>query len=278
MPPRPPATPSPVPGEPGGTPRPCGLCVFVTDFGTADTYAAQMAGAFHNAFGPNPAGRVAAEYHAVPPQDVAAGAAALAEVVPAFPPGTAFVTVVDPGVGTGRRILAARAGGHFHVAPDNGLLAALLDADPAAAAVRLPVPDAGSATFHGRDVMAPAAGRLAAGVPLGRLGEAVSDWVRLPAAAGWEERDGVIVGTVARADRFGNLVTTVPRPACANPREVRLDGVPVPAGRTYADVPPHTPVALVGSGGMWEIAVRDGSAADALAAAAGDEVHFTPAG
>ena len=262
-----------VPRPAGPAPPPTGAVVFVTDFGEHDTYAAQMVGALLAA---DPRARAAAGFHAVPPQDVAAGADALAELVAAFPPGTTFVTVVDPGVGTGRPILAASAGGMRHVAPDNGLLVDLLDDDPAAEVVRLAVPDGSSATFHGRDVMAPAAGRLTRGEPLAALGEATTVWVPLD-RPGVERLDGGAVrGRVARADRFGNLITNVPRAAIPDAATATVAGRVVPVGRTYADVSPGEPVALVGSNGRWEVAVRNGDAAAAFGVGVGAPVELRP--
>ena len=267
-----PGPPRAVPRPAGPPPPPTGAVVFVTDFGTADAYAAQMAGALLKA---DPRARVAAGHHAVPPQNVPAGADALAELVAAFPPGTTFVTVVDPGVGSDRAVLAATAGGMFHVAPDNGLLAPFLDADPAARAVRLDVPESSSATFHGRDVMAPAAGRLTRGEPLDALGEPVAAWVSLDRPAVETRPDGAVVGRVTRADRFGNLLTNVTRDDCPAPAKALLDGREIPVGRAYADANPGAPIALVGSNGRWEIAVRNGSAEAALGCGAGSEVIFS---
>jgi len=263
------ATPTPLDDAP-----PNGLVVFVTDFGEADTYAAQMIGALLRT---NPRARVAAQYHAVPPQHVAAGAEALAELVAAFPVGTTFVTVVDPGVGSERAILAATAGGMFHIAPDNGVLAALLDADPTAEVVRLPQDESRSATFHGRDLMTPAAGRLTRGEPLRALGEPTRDWVRLDRPAIERRPDGVIVGRVVKADRFGNLLTDVSRRDCPKPATATLGDRTVPIGRTYADAAPGEPIAVVGSNDRWEIAVRNGSAAEAFDAPEGTAVRFDPA-
>ena len=206
---------------------------------------------------------------------MAAGADALAELAAAFPVGTTFVTVVDPGVGTDRAVLAAACGGMRHVAADNGLLSAPLAADPAAEVVRLPAAPGGSATFHGRDLMAPAAGRLTRGEPLRTLGEPTTDWVRLDRPAVETRPDGTVVGRVARADRFGNLITNVSGSFCPAPRAVTVAGREVPVGRTYADVSAGEAVALVGSNGRWEVAVRDGDAAAALGAGPGEEVRFS---
>ncbi|QDT15955.1 SAM hydrolase/SAM-dependent halogenase family protein [Alienimonas californiensis] len=262
------ATPAPLDDAP-----PNGAVVFVTDFGTTDTYAAQMIGALLRT---DPHAQAVAGYHAVPPQDVLAGAEVLAELVAAFPPGTTFVTVVDPGVGTERAILAATAGGMFHVAPDNGLLAPLLAADPAAEVVRLPQAGSPSRTFHGRDLMTPAAGRLTRGEPLRMLGEPTAEWVKLDRPTPERRPDGAVVGQILRADRFGNLLTNVSRRDCPAPARATLAGHTLPVGGSYADAVAGEPLALVGSNGRWEIAVRNGSAAAVLNAAAGDAVTFLP--
>ncbi|MFH5805920.1 S-adenosyl-l-methionine hydroxide adenosyltransferase family protein [Alienimonas sp. DA493] len=263
------ATPAPLDDAP-----PNGTVVFVTDFGTEDTYVAQMIGALLRT---DPRARAVAGYHAVPPQDVPAGAEALGELVAAFPPGTTFVTVVDPGVGTERPILAAAAGGMFHVAPDNGLLAPLLAADPSAEVVRLPQEGSRSRTFHGRDLMTPAAGRLTRGEPLAALGERVSEWVSLDRPAPEQRPDGAVVGRVVRADRFGNLITNVSRRDCPTPAAATVAGRTVPVAGAYGEVVEGEPLALIGSNGRWEIAVRNGSAAAVLNAAAGAAVTFRPA-
>ena len=266
MPPR--ATPTPLEEAP-----PNGLVVFLSDFGTADTYAAQMVGALLTV---DPHARVAAGYHAVPPQDVEAGADALCELAAAFPPGTTFVAVVDPGVGTGRTVLAARTGGRLFVAPDNGLLAPLLAADPSAEAVRLDQSNLRSRTFHGRDLMAPAAGRLTRGEPLRALGEPASDWVTLTVARPERMDDGSVVGRVLRADGFGNLLTNVPARLCPEAKTATLGDRTVPVGLTFADVSVGEPLALVGSNGRWEVAVRNGSAAAVLNAGPGAAVVLIP--
>ena len=262
------ATPTPLDDAP-----PSGDVAFVTDFGTTDTYAAQMVGALLTA---NPRARVVAQHHAVPPQDVTAGAEALGELAAAFPPGTTFVAVVDPGVGTDRAVLAARAGGRFFVAPDNGLLSATLAADPAAEAVRLDQSAARSRTFHGRDLMAPAAGRLTRGTPLRMLGEPTATWVSLDVTPPRRRPDGAVVGRVVRADRFGNLLIDVSARLCPDAASATLAGRTVPAAGTYADVPAGAPLALIGSNGRWEIAVRDGNAAAALGVGPSESVLFTP--
>ncbi|MBI5366471.1 MAG: SAM-dependent chlorinase/fluorinase [Planctomycetes bacterium] len=165
------------------------VIALVTDFGTRDPYVGVMKGV---ALGIAPRATLVDLTHEVPPQDVAAGRRALADSARYFPAGTVFVAIVDPGVGTARRALAARSGGRFYLAPDNGLLAFLagtraefraIDADRWGLEPR-------SATFHGRDVFAPAAARLAAGLSFARLGPRVAAIAPGPPAPAVRRRRG----------------------------------------------------------------------------------------
>ena len=239
-----------------------------TDFGVRDSYVAQMKGVI---LGLVPAAAVVDVTHEIPPQDVAAAAAVVADLADAFPPGTVHVAVVDPGVGSDRVILAVAAGGQFFVAPDNGLLTGVLAAHPDAAVVAVTNPrhrrPTVSATFHGRDVMAPAAAHLVAGVPLSDLGPPpATPPVRF--AGFFAERDGDLIrGTVVRIDRFGNLITNISAAQLDGlPRErlrVRIGGGElVGLRRFYAEVPVGAPLALLGSSGRLEVAVNGGSAAE----------------
>jgi S-adenosylmethionine hydrolase len=186
------------------------------------------------------------------------------------------VIVVDPGVGSSRRIVAAQLGDWWFVAPDNGLLTHLLHAYPARAACALTEPrywrPTPSQTFHGRDIMAPVAAHLTLGGPLAALGPALdpADLARLSLPAP-EACARSVRGAVIHVDRFGNLITNIPGTWLhgLEPRAgaiVRVDppGVGVPLRRTYADVPLGQPVALVGSTDYLEIAVRNGSASATL--------------
>lgn len=246
------------------------VVALLTDFGTADHYVGAMKGVM---LGVCPDAALVDITHEVPPQDVLAGALALGAAADAFPNGTVFLAVVDPGVGSARRGIAARIGSHFFVGPDNGLLTMLWrDAGPGDAVelvearFRRPVV---SRTFEGRDRFAPAAAWLAAGTPITALGPTVDD-VRLLDVPDGRVEGGRLVGEVLGADRFGNLVTSIRR----GPLEAFLDGAPgdvEAAGRpvgsvvgTYAEVPPGRACALIGSGDRLEIACNLGSARDAL--------------
>src|ERR1043166_6469764 len=155
--------------------------------------------------------------HDIPPHDVMAGALELAASYKYFPAGTIFVVVVDPGVGSARRGLAADTGDYRFVAPDNGVLTAVLRETPAKKIVELTerryARPTVSRTFEGRDRFAPAAAWIAKGIQLPALGRAVTDYVMLNIVRPTLE-DGRVVGTVVRVDRFGNLVTNIDRKAC----------------------------------------------------------------
>jgi S-adenosyl-L-methionine hydrolase (adenosine-forming) len=227
------------------------MVTLTTDFGTADGYVGAMKGVLYSRA---PGVAVVDISHDIPRHDIAAGAYALATAAPWFPPGTIHVAVVDPGVGSARRGVVIASGGQLFVGPDNGLFA-LVAPQPDAVreiAVRF-LTGRVSPTFHGRDVFAVTAARLATGVDLMEVGPVVA--MSTPPARGWHR--------VVHVDRFGNLITDVPGEGVA---VVRVAGREAALRRTYADVAPGELVAYVGSGGTVEIAVRDGSAAEVLGA------------
>jgi S-adenosylmethionine hydrolase len=250
------------------------VIALLTDFGLQDAYVGAMKGAILTVC---PDATLVDVGHEVPAHDVAAGALALDAAYRHFPPGTVFVAVVDPGVGSERRPIAAGAGRWLFVCPDNGLLTFVLEAHPAArvhllahpALVREPL----SPVFHGRDLFGPAAARLARGLALEEVGPPVADPVRIeqpPKArtdAGWD-------GAVIHVDRFGNLTTNVLESDLAalagaglEGLEVRLGSEVLPLVRSYSEVAAGSPCALLGSSGRLEIAVHRGRA-DALPGAA----------
>lgn len=237
-----------------------------TDFGETDHYVAQMKGAI---LAIAPAAPVIDVTHAIPPQDVRRAAFLVADLGDAFPPGTVHVAVVDPGVGSARAILAVEAEGGFYIAPDNGLLTGVFDRWPEAAAVTLTNVKyrraTVSSTFHGRDVMAPAAAHLVSGVPLVELGPPLErSPIRLEGMTPIALADR-IEGAVAWADRFGNLITNVPAEMLRSipPERLRVRvGAHELIGlrRFYAEVEGGEALLLFGSSGRLEIAVNGGSA------------------
>jgi S-adenosyl-L-methionine hydrolase (adenosine-forming) len=238
----------------------------LTDFGTADSYVAEVKGVLLTSA---PGVTVVDVSHDVPPGAVATAQYLLSRAWRRFPPGTVHLTIVDPGVGTARRGLAAEAAGHRFVAADNGVLTIL--PEDARFVVLAPGADA-AATFHGRDVFAPAAARLAGGARLEDLGAVVTDPLCAPLPAP-EDRGTHLAGVVLHVDRFGNLVTNLPAAWGRAGNGMRAAGVAVgPLRRTFGDVEPGQLVAYEGSGGMVEVAVRDGSAARLLGAGIGAAV------
>lgn len=258
-----------------------GVVALLTDFGCAGHHAGVLRGVV---LGINPKARLVDLCHGIAPGDIALGAWTLRWGWRHFPPGTVHLAVVDPGVGTRRRALAAAVGGQFLVGPDNGLLSlALLDGgSPVVVSLPLPAAASGlSSTFHGRDLFAPAAARLSRGEPLARLGNRIADWVQLPAPPAQCTSPGRLEGVVIAADRWGNLVTSVTAADLAH-GGIGADAT-VRAGRrvirgirrTYADVPAGAPVALINSSGHLEIAVNGGSAAAGLGAPRGSRIRVS---
>jgi S-adenosylmethionine hydrolase len=259
------------------------IVALLTDFGLRDPYVAAMKGVVLSLCRDATLVDIA---HDLPAQAVTEAALCLEAVFDHFPEGTVFVVVVDPGVGSRRRALAARSGQRHLVGPDNGVLSLVLAADPVAEVRE--ITDRGlfgptvSATFHGRDVFAPVAARLAGGLALAAVGPLVTDFVRisLPGVevVGPDEWEAAIV----HVDRFGNLVTSFSEqdlravrqvPAGAIRLVVRIGGVDIPVVDTYSDVPAGEPCALMGSAGRLEVAVHGESAARRLGASLGEPVR-----
>jgi hypothetical protein len=242
------------------------IITLLTDFGTSDGYVAEMKGVLMTQA---PVSQVVDLSHDIPPHDIDAARLAVARYWRRFPAGTVHLVVVDPGVGSDRQAIAVSSEERFLVGPDNGVLSPAL-LMPGARVVSLPVPADAAPTFHGRDVFAPAAAALARGSSLDSLGAPVDDPLirRTPEVV--REPDGWLRGEVIVIDRFGNAVTNL---VAAHATEVRVGDRVVPLRRTYADVAVGEPVALVGSSGLIEIAVRDGNGAASLRISRGTSVH-----
>lgn len=242
------------------------IITLLSDFGLRDTYVAEMKGAILSIY---PQASLIDLTHEVPAQDVTTGAYLLRRAIPSFPKGTIHVAVVDPGVGSTRRPLLIEAGGSFLLGPDNGLLleaASLFEGEPRAFELKNPryQRESVSAVFHGRDIFAPAAAHLARGVAPEDFGPPADDPVWLPKASLQSSQDAV-EGELLLFDRFGNAITSIPEAALPRaPREeleVSIGGVLLRGiKRTYSEVSQGVLLALIGSSGFVEIAVRQGSA------------------
>lgn len=265
------------------------VITLLTDFGTDDTYVGQMKGAIA---GICPRAVVIDLTHAVPPQAIEQGAFLLETALDVFPAGTVHVAVVDPGVGTERAGLAIHAGGRYFVGPDNGLLscavasalrppeAARIAPPDGVVAVRLvhPTGRAVSPVFHGRDIFADAAARLACAGGVEAYGERVDSMLVLPAFRAIDRTDAGLDARVIHIDRFGNIVTSAHRSQLEDPpRDVRLGTVRVTRFvSTYGDG--SGLVALIGSSGYLEVAEVNGNAAMRLDVKIGDSARIDRAG
>lgn len=257
------------------------IITLTTDFGGGSPYVAAMKGVILSL---NPAATLVDITHQAPPQDIRYAAVVLEDVSDRFPAGTVHVAVVDPGVGTDRALVFAQIGRQCYLAPDNGLLSRLARRTPPAKLVRLteaeywlhPV----SATFHGRDILAPVAARLSLGLDPDHLGVPLERLVMLD----WPEvhrGPDRIEGEVLLVDSFGNLITDIvadmlPEPAKWPQLRIFCRGHLVSGlSRTYGNSPPGSLVALVGSSGRLELAIVGGSAATALQAERGERVRVS---
>lgn len=250
------------------------LVTLLTDFGTRDVYVGVMRGVIA---GIAPEARVVDLTHEVAPQAVEQAGFLLASAAPWFPPGTIHVAVVDPGVGSERKVVCALGARATYLAPDNGLLERALRRDPprrviSVEARRFFLPEV-SATFHGRDVFAPVAAHLWNGLDPVELGPELAAPRGLPPSER-PTRPGERLARVVHVDRFGNLVTDLPVTGLGPVRGARLGAreLPGPLVRTYADRPPGSLVLLGGSSGTLELSRVGGDAAQELSARLGDEV------
>lgn len=255
------------------------VIALLTDFGNRDHYAGTMKGV---ALGICADATLVDISHEVAAGDVLAAALELAAAYRYFPAGSIFLVVVDPGVGSSRRGLAAEAGAYRFVAPDNGVLSIVFDENPPTRVVELSearyARPTVSRTFEGRDRFAPAAAWLATGIELTALGRPAGTVHRLEVPRPRDTAEG-IEGEVVRVDRFGNLITNIDRRlferlASGHPLIVRIGSLLISkVVSTFADSPPGELCALFGSTDHLEIAANGANAAAAIGAGRGTTVH-----
>lgn len=255
------------------------VITLTTDFGVRDAYVGTMKGVI---LGINPEATIVDLCHEIVPQDVRQGALALYNACRYFPVGTIHVAVVDPGVGSERRPIAVGTSQAVFVGPDNGVFSLVVGGWERRSEVtivhltepRFWLPEV-SSTFHGRDIFSPVAAHLSLGVPLEALGQVVDDMVRLSLPQPEVRDDGTILAQVLRIDRFGNVITSVPEGLVAEEdvSAVEIGGRQISRlSHTYSQVESGALVALIGSEGFLEVAVRDGNAARTLEVAVGAPV------
>ncbi len=267
------------------------IITLTTDFGLADGYVAAMKGVILSI---NPEAKLVDLCHEIEPQNISQAAFILGTTHHFFPEGTIHVAVVDPGVGTGRRAVILRTPRADFVAPDNGVLSYILSQSSAQAtgpglqpvelppgleAVELTNPrfwrSPPSSTFHGRDIFAPVAAWLSLGHKLEDFGERITSLGALPIVRPRWTQDGVLVGCILHVDHFGNLITNIKGedlPPGALTIEVAGERI-LGLSRTYGEG--EGLLALIGSSGYLEIALKEGSASARLGARVGDEVKIS---
>ncbi len=271
------------------------IVTLTTDFGASSHYVAQMKGVI---LGINPQATIVDISHSIKPQDILEGAYTIGEAHSSFPNGAIHIVVVDPGVGTSRRpILLFTPTAHF-LGPDNGVLSRVistgssippqLSQDGMAA---LPQGFQGfhlnvsqywreqvSRTFHGRDIFAPVAAHLSMGVPSSDLGTELTHLVYLPSPLPYED-EGFLVGEVTSIDHYGNLITNIPAGLIGEHEEavIQVQGHTIHGlSKSYQEAE-HL-LAIIGSGGYLEIAVKNGNAAQTLPANVGVQVRIKTPG
>ena len=249
----------------------------LTDFGTSDYYVGAVKGVILSI---NPATTIVDITHKVPPHDIESAAFTLLGCYQTFPAGTVHVGVVDPGVGSARRAIAASAGGQLFVGPDNGLFSYVFDREPPKKVVQLtneeffrhPV----SNTFHGRDIFAPVAAALSKGTRLDSFGPEISDVVRLENLAPTELENGDLRGRIIHIDHFGNCATNFDAQTVGNVQSLHLKikGLNISGlQQSYDEGKRKRKVfAIWGSAGFLEISARKRSAAKLLNVKRGDRV------
>lgn len=259
-----------------------GILTLLTDFGTQDHFVAAMKGVIS---GIAPKARIIDVTHDIDPFQIVSGAFLLAESFRWYPQGTVHVAIVDPGVGSARRPLLAEAHGHYFIAPDNGILALALEPLGPQVQVRElnqsrywqhPV----SKTFHGRDIFAPVAAHLAAGIAPSQLGTPIDDWLRPPSMAPLRTGSRIYAGQILHTDRFGNLITNF-RPESMpdlleRPWKLQVGYYEV-SGLidNYAELATGELGAIIGSSGYIEIIANRSNAARKLGMVTGAPVELT---
>lgn len=256
------------------------LVTLTTDFGTSDYYVAAMKAVMLSL---HPDLKLVDLSHDVKPQDLMAGAWLLKHSAYLFPEETVHLVVIDPGVGTDRRPIAIKHRGQIFVGPDNGLFSLVTDNEAFEGVElrnqqywRTPNP---SSTFHGRDIFAPVAAHIAAGVPLSEFGPAISGLDVFHWAMPSSDKNG-IQGWVVHIDRFGNLITNIPADMVRQlgpSGDLRIYvGTQIIRGLvdTYGSVPAGEAIALYGSTGNLEVAVNKGNAAEMLSVYQGAPVSI----
>jgi len=256
------------------------IITLTTDFGTTDHFAGVLKGVILSIA---PKATVVDITHEVPPYSVGEGAFIASQTYPYYPPRSIHVVVVDPGVGTTRRPILVEAAGQFFIGPDNGVLALIYSREKSKVRhitnekLFLKNP---SATFHGRDIFAPVAAHLAAGVAPAKAGPLINDYLRPAIEKPVRTGHRVWTGTILKIDRFGNCITSFHIDEFPAVRERPFVMIPGVAKVTrlinnYAEAPFGEPSVIIGSSGYLEVVANQGHAAKVLGVGTGAPVELS---
>jgi S-adenosyl-L-methionine hydrolase (adenosine-forming) len=258
------------------------IITLLTDFGTRDHFVAAIKGVILSIA---PQTQIVDISHDVPPHDILEAGFILRSCYANFPSRTIHVVVVDPTVGSPRKSIIVATDDYYYVAPDNGVLSFIYDADPVSTVVEVSAEHLMlaqvSKTFHGRDIFAPAAAWLARGTDMLNFGDPITDYSRIPLPKAKMVGEALVKGTVIHVDRFGNLITNISREDLESARQkVPGDGLRVLVAKQeiqglkeyYAEAQKGEVVALFGSSNLLEIAQNQGSAARTLNVSRGAEI------
>ncbi len=255
--------------------KPNGIITLSTDFGVKDNFVGIMKGVI---YGINPQARIVDITHHIPPQNIDAGSFILNSSYRYFPNGTIHIMVVDPGVGSDRRILAVATDNHFFIAPDNQILKYIFYQNETLTVVEVLnkryFNKHISRTFHGRDIFAPVAAHLSNGVPIEALGNVITDFdrgeIHKPVFSHKK-----IIGTIIHIDAFGNLITNIEEKDLLNKSFSIKAGTTIlkKLSNSYAEIKIGEPLAIIGSSNFLEIAIRNGNAQHKLSLNLGDRIE-----
>ncbi len=257
-----------------------GPIVLTTDFGNTDEYVGVLKGVILSI---NPAARIIDLSHAVPPQDISRAAQLIERNRRYFPAGSIHLCIVDPGVGTKRRIIVVKDAGQCYIGPDNGVFSSIVNNEELLDIYELTNEtwflEEPGATFHGRDIMAPAAAWISRGKPIGEAGPRIDPATCIllapcvPLCSATQ-----IIGKITHIDHFGNLVTNIDRQAVnrftrADQVVAHLKSMPIPFKRcSYGDLVESEVSAIINSSNLVEICVKNGNAAAVMQGRKGDRV------
>lgn len=247
------------------------IITLTTDFGLSDPFVGIMKGVI---LGIAPAVQIVDITHDIHSYDILEAAFLIDSTYRYFPDGTVHLVVVDPGVGSARRPIVAAAKGHTFVAPDNGVLSAVLQTEVYHITNKSLFLNQVSQTFHGRDILAPVAAHLARGTPIESAGPRILDFIKKPLPKPRPQGDK-LVGIVLRIDKFGNIITNLRRKHLAPEFTIRVVGLAITRLHSnFSEAEPGEFFAIEGSTGFIEIALNQGSAADRLSIERGAEIEL----